>query len=38
MFRYLKDGLETNEEELYVGDEDKTWSFKNHSTLSDLDL
>jgi hypothetical protein len=39
MYRYLKDGVETNEEELYVGD-DKACSSINHliPVLSDLDI
>jgi hypothetical protein len=34
-FRYLEDGVETNEEELHVGD-DKASSSINNSTLSAL--
>ncbi len=36
--RYLEDYVETNEEELYIGDDSKACSSIYHSTLSDLDV
>jgi hypothetical protein len=37
-YKYLEDGVETNDEELYVGDDNKSCSSINHSILSDLDI